>query len=139
MINKELNRGNPLHVRYLLNMSDDYVKEAMVEIYNQQSSFEKRHAVTVHANSRGFRVNHAKSGTEFALMVLNNEDFSFQDMLAAREMIVHYVNQLVEIYKEKEYVKSMKEKRKSYVDVAGLNLNFNETVLRGSFFCSLNG
>jgi hypothetical protein len=103
---------NPLFVRYLLNMNDDYVLNAIMEIYNQQTGFEKRNQMTFQKNGRGFRINHAKLGSRFAELIKRQEKLSFSEMQDAREMILHYCNQLAQLNKEKKELDELKEQNR---------------------------
>lgn len=57
-------------IQHLLNTNDLAVERAIVAIYDRQTHDEKRDTTTRHDNSRGFRSNHASTGSFYARIIM---------------------------------------------------------------------
>lgn len=57
-------------IQHLLNTNDLAVERAIVAIYDRQTQDEKADSRTKHDNSRGFRSNHAVTGSYYARIIL---------------------------------------------------------------------
>lgn len=90
----------------LLNTNDLAVERALVAIYDRQTHDEKRDSDTKHDNMRGFRANHASTGSYFARIILkgwsgpngrNTVHLNPYKLAKARSIVLHYHRQLCEV------------------------------------------
>ena len=93
-------------IRALLQRSDAAVEEALLRLHARQTTDEKRAKDAKHRNSRGFSAAHARRGSKYAEWIVGmrrdhkaqpGQGLRRQDHKdAARELVLHYVDQLLE-------------------------------------------
>lgn len=76
---------------------DEAVREALLELYFQQTDDERSSFQTSHANKSGFSKAHVKLGTHLAKILLSKKNLSALEMKQARELVQHYPRQLSEL------------------------------------------
>lgn len=90
----------------LLRTNDLAVERAIVAIYHRQTQDEKRDSDTKHNNRRGFRSNHASTGSFYARIILKGwkepggrkrVHLNPQKLENARKIAAQYHRQLVEV------------------------------------------
>lgn len=98
-------------IQRLLATNDLAVERAIVVIYDRQTQDEKRDSDTKHDNYRGFRSNHASTGSFLARIILKGwgqpggrkKTHLFPEKLAkARKIAMQYHRQLCEVANGKE-------------------------------------
>jgi len=98
-------------IQHLLRTNDLAVERALVTIYDRQTQDEKRDSDTKHDNQRGFRSNHASTGSYFARIILkgwkepggkNRVHLNPVKLAKARGIVLQYHRQLCEVANGKE-------------------------------------
>ena len=98
-------------IQNLLATNDLAVERAVVAIYDRQTQDEKRDSDTKHDNFRGFRANHAPTGSFFARIILkgwkqdgnkNRVHLNPDKLAKARRFMMQYHRQLCEVANSKE-------------------------------------
>lgn len=98
-------------IQHLLNTNDRAVERAIVAIYDRQTQDEKRDSDTKHNNHRGFRSNHAVTGSYYARIILKGwkqpngkqqVHLNPVKLEKARAIAMQYHRQLCEVANEKE-------------------------------------
>jgi hypothetical protein len=92
-------KDDPNYIKLLLAENDRAVERAIVAIYRRQTEDEKEIRDTRHRNGRGFRVNHAKSGSRYAEWVIKGNRLTGEHLTHAREIAFFYIQQLTEVAK----------------------------------------
>lgn len=100
----------------LLKSNDRAVEKAMVALYNRQTSDEQRDSHTRHDNQRGFRANHASKGSYYARWVIGGRPLSGRHLTNARNIALHYTQQLADEANAKvaDKVAADEDKREAY-------------------------
>lgn len=73
-----------------LNNSNNAVVKGILYLYEKQEEDERDSKDTVYDNERGFRVNHAKRGSELAEKALKGEEWTIEETSEAREICKSY-------------------------------------------------
>lgn len=96
-----ISKDSPTYIQWLLVNSDEAVRRAIVAIYRRQTVDEQETKRTRHQNARGFSAYHARQGSKIAVQIIAGKDLSHSELLAARIMMLKYVNQLCEVARER--------------------------------------
>lgn len=83
-------------IEKLLRENDRAVERAMMALYARQTADEQVDGNTKHTNGRGFRANHASKGSYYARWCLRGNRLTGQYLDHAREIALHYVQQLLD-------------------------------------------
>lgn len=84
-------------IQLLLSTNAMAVERAILALYSRQTSDEQSAATTQHRNGRGFNAFHAKSGSYYARWLQRGNHLTGHHLDSARQMVRHYVGQLVEV------------------------------------------
>ncbi len=87
----------PKSITALLYRNPNAVRRGLIVLYERQTADEREDKNTKHLNKRGFNYFDAKSGTDLAKKVLADQPFTFDEMIAARSMILKYAGQLARV------------------------------------------
>lgn len=78
---------------YLLS-NDQACRDALVELFYQQTVDERYTLHTNHNNKSGFSRAHAKLGCQLAQALLSGKTLTEEDMEKARRLVIHYHKQV---------------------------------------------
>ena len=79
----------------LINTDHRAVYRGIIVLFSEQTADEQRHEDTKHLNRRGFRADHAKSGSMLAKKIARREPLSDTEFLWARSILYRYRWQLL--------------------------------------------
>lgn len=75
--------------------NDQAVKQALIDLYNQQTKDEQGYHRTRYANSKGFSSAHARLGSLYAEKIIRGQGLTQDQIEQARRIALHYVKQIV--------------------------------------------
>jgi hypothetical protein len=87
---------NKAKIESLLRMSDKAVDRAIIALYDRQTRDEQMVSDTKHTNKIGFSAAHAKLGSYYGRWCKSGRSLSGRHLDKAREMVLHYTQQLAD-------------------------------------------
>jgi hypothetical protein len=90
-------------IRYLLQTNDRAVERALVALYRRQTALEQHSRETLTDNGQGFNAADARILTIYAQGLLDGQTLQAHELKFARERLVKYAGQLLEIAVSKQF------------------------------------